>query len=59
MKKAEPKQVSVEELERLLNSEDDAAIEILPDGTIRSAKKRRGKAKVLTLKQTLGGEYAR
>ena len=46
--------------ERMLNREEDVPIEILPNGTIRRVKKRgRKPPKILTLKENLGGEYAR
>lgn len=51
---------TVEELEKLLNSEEDAAIEILPNGEIRAigAGEREGVVKPLTYRENLGGEYA-
>lgn len=56
-KKKPPERMTIDELEKLLQSDDEAAIEILPDGTVKRAKGERGKRKPLTLKQNLGGEY--
>lgn len=55
--------LSIDQIEKLLNREDEATIEILPNGEIREfsdeekveARKNR---KSLTMKQNLGGEYA-
>lgn len=55
--------LSIDQIEKLLNREDEATIEILPNGEIREfsdeekveARKNR---KPLTMKQNLGGEYA-
>lgn len=67
-KPAAPKKkpVTLDQLERLLNSEndwpDDAVIEIMPNGEIRqegnSTAEERGGRKPLTLRENLGGEYA-
>ena len=52
------KKPTIAELEKILNSEEDCAIEILPNGEIRSVKKRGKKEiKPLTMKENLGGEY--
>lgn len=51
------KRMSIDELEGILQQDEDAPIEILPDGTVRATGRRRGKRKPLTLKQALGGEY--
>jgi hypothetical protein len=54
------KRLTIVEIETLLNKEnswdDDQTIRILPNGEIRHATK--GTAKILTLRENLGGEYA-
>ena len=54
---------TIEELERLLESEEDAVIEILPNGEIRaeggSDSRERNHKKPLTMREDLGGEYRR
>ena len=54
-------QSKIDELERLLNSEEDAPIQILPNGEIREVGRtstaEMGNKKPLTLKENLGGEY--
>ena len=54
------KKPTIAELEKLLNSEEDYPIEILPNGEIRAVKKRRKSKtiKILTMREDLGGEYA-
>lgn len=51
----------IDELEKLLNSEEDAPIQILPNGEIREAGRasssEMGNKKPLTMKENLGGEY--
>ena len=47
---------TIEELEKILNSEEDFPIEILPNGKIRRDRKGK-KDKVITMKENLGGEY--
>ena len=55
MKKKKP---TITELERILDSDEETPIEILPDGSIRAKKtKRKPKLKVLTMREDLGGEY--
>ena len=54
---------TIQELEQLLESEEDTAIEILPNGEIRAqggsdAVEREFK-KPLTMREDLGGEYGR
>lgn len=49
------KRPSIADLEAALS--DGAAIEIMPDGTIRSTRRRRAQ-KPLTMGRNLGGEYA-
>ncbi len=56
-RRAAPKRLSIDELEKLLNSEQDEAFTILPDGTIKQTKGRR-RSKPLTMRENLGGEYA-
>ena len=52
---------TIQELEQLLESEEDTAIEILPNGEIRadggSDAAERGYKKPLTMREDLGGEY--
>ena len=54
---------TIEELERLLDSEEDTPIEILPNGEIRalggSEAAERNFKKPLTMREDLGGEYGR
>ena len=54
---------TIEELERLLDSEEDTPIEILPNGEIRalggSDAGERDFKKPLTMREDLGGEYGR
>jgi hypothetical protein len=51
----------IDELERLLNSEEDIPIQILPNGEIRQVGQgtsaELGSKKPLTMKENLGGEY--
>ena len=53
---------TIQELEQILESEEDAPIEILPNGEIRarggSDNAERGYKKPLTMREDLGGEYA-
>jgi hypothetical protein len=55
------KKPTIQELERLLNSEEDTPIQILPNGEIRAqgavTSAELGGKKPLTLKENLGGEY--
>jgi hypothetical protein len=51
---------TIEELEAILSSEEDVALEILPNGEIRAAGKGAseiGGRKPLTMRENLGGEY--
>ena len=54
---------TIQELEQLLESEEDTAIEILPNGEIRaqggSDAVERDFKKPLTMREDLGGEYGR
>jgi hypothetical protein len=51
----------IDELERLLNSEEDTPIQILPNGEIRelgqASRAEMGTKQPLTMKENLGGEY--
>ncbi len=60
MNKRESRRPTVEELEAILNSDDEAPIEILPNGEIRAVGggAKEGVPKVLTMRDNLGGEYA-
>lgn len=53
----------IDELERLLNSEEDTPIQILPNGEIREVGQATatdmGTKKPLTMRENLGGEYWR
>ena len=54
-------QSKIDELERLLNSEEDIPIQILPNGEIRqighATSSDLGGKKPLTMRENLGGEY--
>jgi hypothetical protein len=54
-------QSKIDELERLLNSEEDIPIRILPNGEIRqlgqATASEMGGKKPLTMRENLGGEY--
>ena len=54
-------QSKIDELERLLNSEEDTPIQILPNGEIREignvTSVDMGNKKPLTMRENLGGEY--
>jgi hypothetical protein len=57
---AEKAHVSITELERILNSEEELQIEILPNGSIAArpfTDEERGNRKPLTMRENLGGEY--
>jgi hypothetical protein len=51
----------IDELERLLNSEEETKIQILPNGEIReegqATAAEMGTKKPLTMRENLGGEY--
>jgi hypothetical protein len=50
---------TIDELERILQSEEDTAIEILPNGEIRElGSSEKTDRKPLTMRENLGGEYA-
>lgn len=52
---------TIQELERLLNTEEDTPIQIMPNGEIRASGQASlsdlGGKKPLTMKENLGGEY--
>jgi hypothetical protein len=54
-------QSKIDELERLLNSEEDIPIQIFPNGEIRQLGQvtpaETGGRKPLTMRENLGGEY--
>jgi hypothetical protein len=54
-------QSKIDELEKLLNSEEDTPIQILPNGEIREIGRATvadmGNKKPLTMRENLGGEY--
>jgi len=56
-----PQTPSIDDLERLLKSEEDTPIQILPNGEIRqvgqATASEMGSKKPLTMKENLGGEY--
>lgn len=57
-KKAKVKEKwNIEELERILDNEEDCALQIMPNGEIRRADNRKRKIKPLTMRENLGGEY--
>lgn len=60
MPKRMPVKMSIDELEKMLNSDDEQPIQILPNGEIRAVRKKKLKTplKVLTMRENLGGEYA-
>jgi len=53
---------TIEELERILDSEEGVEIEILPNGEIRekssSSSLNLGTRKPITMRENLGGEYS-
>jgi hypothetical protein len=53
---------TIAELERILDSEAEVEIEILPNGEVRArgqtSTEERGGLKPLTMREDLGGEYA-
>jgi hypothetical protein len=57
-----PKRPTIAQLEAILQSDEDTAIEILPNGEVRAlgkvSAKERGDKKPLTYRENLGGEYA-
>jgi len=53
----ESKRMSIDELQRLLERDDEVMLEILPNGEIRQGAETTNIAKPLTLRENLGGEY--
>ena len=54
------KKLTIAELQKLLEQEETHPIHILPNGQIKKCRKNckgHKKLKVLTMKETLGGEY--
>jgi hypothetical protein len=51
------KKPTIDELQKILESEEDRDIIIRPDGSITTRKKKK-KEKLLTMREDLGGEYA-
>ena len=59
MNQTKPRRYTVQELEDILNREEDAPIEILPNGEIRAVDPNEKRpTKPLTMRENLGGEYA-
>jgi hypothetical protein len=56
-----PQKASIDDLQKLLDSEEDTPIQILPNGEIREVGRATtsdmGSKKPLTMKENLGGEY--
>jgi hypothetical protein len=53
---------TIQELEAILDSEEEVAIEILPNGEVRAkgqSAQELGGRKPLTMREDLGGEYSR
>lgn len=54
---------TIHELEKILDSEEDTPVEILPNGEVRaiggSDNVERGNRKPITMRENLGGEYVR
>ena len=57
---AEPKRMTIDEIEALLNSDDEIELDILPNGEVRAhpARENTKPLKPLTYREKLGGEYA-
>ncbi len=57
------RRMTIAELEAILSHEDEVAIEILPNGEVRATNPKSGDdvgtLKPLTMRENLGGEYAR
>ena len=51
------KKPTVEELEKLLNDPEEHPIEILPDGSIKVDRRRKGKGFIKTIKRDVAGYY--
>lgn len=58
MNQVPQRRYSIDDLERILQSEEDVALEILPNGEIREVGgSERTARKPLTMRENLGGEY--
>lgn len=56
------KRMTIDELEKLLNREDECMLQILPNGEVREFNEKekaaaRSNKKPLTMRENLGGEY--
>lgn len=63
MEQEGPKRVSIDQLEKLLQRDDELMLEIMPNGEIREFSEEeqaavRSRRKPLTMRENLGGEYA-
>ncbi len=59
-RKLASKKPTIEELERILDSEEETPLQIMPNGEIRAMSKKQIKGKLLqpiTFRENLGGEY--
>jgi len=54
-----PAASTIDRLQKLLEAEEDVALEILPNGEIRTKDGQAPGVKPLTMRENLGGEYAR
>jgi hypothetical protein len=56
-----PKRPTIAELEAILNSEEDAPFEILPNGEVRAVSQEEiaKRPKPITMRENLGGEYGK
>lgn len=52
-----PKRPTIAELEKILNDPEEHPIEILPDGSIKVDRRRKGKGFVLTHKLNIPSSY--
>lgn len=55
------RKLTIQELEKLLNTEEDTPVQVLPNGEIRAVGQASptevGGKKPLTMRENLGGEY--
>jgi hypothetical protein len=63
MESNQPTRMSIDQLEKLINREEEVMLEILPNGEIREFSEKeqaevRSKRKPLTLRENLGGQYS-
>ena len=49
---------TIEQLEKMLDSDEEPPIQILPDGTVVIRAREAREQKPLTFRENLGGEYA-